>query len=68
MKYLKDFIWMQRAGEPPERVAIDHSKPKELNALLSAKMTAGYLQIDPEADQPEVVTEPAKEPQSSVHS
>jgi len=60
-KHLKDFIWMQREGEAPQKVAIDHSKPQELSDLLSQKMAAGYLQVDPDADQPEVHTETVKE-------
>jgi hypothetical protein len=72
-KHLRDFIWMRHAesNSPPEKIAIDHSKPKELNDLLSQKMVAGYVQVDPDADQPEaqpeIETEPVKEPLTSVN-
>lgn len=39
-EYGKDFIWMQRQGEEPVKVAADP-------AVISQSMVAGFTQVDP---------------------
>lgn len=45
MKYLKDYVWMQRGVEPPKKVGASMEE-------LTQHMRQGYVQVDPPAHAP----------------